>query len=675
MKSQSRRTSACGVAERAGRAEVGSGQVVESLERRALMSADLTVGALSIDEASASAGSEIHTQFTYTNLGDAFGGPWNIELRLSSDDVWGNADDIVLAVEREDEDLESGQSSTERESVIVPGGTAAGTYRLGVFIDSSGEITENSESNNIAFGSDTIVISGGGGGGGGGVNLTVGEVSGALESGEDEIVVSYTYTNTAGAFNGFFDQEFRLSLNEVWGDADDIVLGVEREVEDLVSGQSSAENESWALPAGIEPGAYHVAVMVDSTAAVTETNESDNIAWSVGTVTLGGGGGGGGGGVDLTLRGVVANPTPRPVGEDAEVGWVIVNAGGSFNGGFDQEVRLSLDNVWGNADDIVLGIEREIEDFEAGQSSEEDESFVIPAGTASGSYYVAVRIDSSGEVTESDEGNNIAFSAEPVVTVGSGGGGSGGRLYSIFGSGRHIEDDDVSPRRDDSTAYGLLRVDGRVRESEFEIHNFGSTSMEIERVEIEGRNRRDFVIAVAPGTTLAPGESTMVVVRFDPSKGGVRNARLVIDTSRDTTNAYEFKLKGIGAVPRNAPDATVIGRGGSLIRDDDLSAGGGDGTRFRTLEVGGTQERTFTLRNDGQQTLVLTTPMVRVTGAGSGAFTIVSMPAGSLAPGASTTFTVRFAPGAASKHAANIEVLSNDPDEEVFNFRVVGRGE
>ena len=787
----------------AGQAEAGRVRPVlaESLESRTLMSGDLTVSDLSISESASSAGAEIHTQFTYTNLGDAFEAAWNIELRLSSDETWGNADDIVLGIEREDEDLEHGQSSLETESVIIPSGAAAGTYRLAVFIDSDNEVAESDEGNNVAFGVGTIEVGSGGGGGGGGVDLTASDASGTLDvggdeitvtytytnagsafngffdqefrlslnqvwgdsddvvlgvarevedlapgessveseswalpagmaagayyvgvfvdstgvvaessesnntawsaatvsiagggggggggsglnltasdvsgvvQGDDEINVSYTYTNAGTAFNGFFDQEFRLSLNQVWGDADDIVLGVAREVEDLSPGQSSIEDESWALPAGIEPGDYYVAVFVDSTAAVAETSEADNIAWSSTTIGVSGGGGGGGG-VDLTLRQVIASPEPRPAGEDANIAWTIVNAGGAFNGAFNQQVRLSLDTVWGNGDDIILGVEREDEDFRAGQSSVEDESFDIPLGTPDGVYYVAINIDSSSEVTETDEANNIVFSAEPAVTVGSGGPTSS-RGYGVFGLGRCIDDDDVAPRRDDSTAFNRLRVDGRIREASFTIHNFGLDDMEIERYEIRGRNTRDFAIAVAPDASLAPGASTTIVVRFDPTRAGVRFARLVLDTSRDTNDDYQFKLKGIGLIPADATDASVLGRG-QEIRDDDLSPGGGDGTRFRTLTVGDTQDRTFTIQNQGATTLLFTTPLIRLTGAGAGAFSITTLPAASIAPGASTTFTVRFSPGAAQKYAANIEILSNDPDESIYNFRIVGRGE
>ncbi|MCA9289086.1 MAG: choice-of-anchor D domain-containing protein, partial [Phycisphaerales bacterium] len=462
---------------------------------------------------------------------------------------------------------------------------------------------------------------------------------------------------------------------------DDIVLGVEREIEDLLAGQSSAESESWRVPSGIAAGDYFLGVFIDSTDVIAETDEQNNIAWSAQTVSVGSGGGGGGGGgeVDLTLERVIADPTPRPVGEDVHIAWTIVNAGGFFNGAFDQEVHLSLDNVWGNADDIVLGVEPEDEDFAPGQRSFENESFVIPLGTPEGVYYVGVFIDASGEIAESDEANNIAMSAEPVVTVGSGGGGGGGgsheRAYSVFGSGRHIEDDDVSPRRDDSTAFNRLRVDGRIREREFEIRNFGDDDLRIENVEVRGRHKRDFVIAVAPNQTLAPGESTVVILRFDPIRGGVRKARLAIETSRDTDDAYEFKVKGRGFVPTNAPDATVEGRRDREIRDGDLRAGGGDGTRFRSLELGEAHERTFTLRNDGVQTLILATPLIRLTGSGASAFSVLSMPAMILAPGASTSFTIRFAPETTGKFRSNVEILSNDPDEAAYTFRIVGRAE
>jgi hypothetical protein len=51
-------------------------------------------------------------------------------------------------------------------------------------------------------------------------------------------------------------------------------------------------------------------------------------------------------------------------------------------------------------------------------------------------------------------------------------------------------------------------------------------------------------------------------------------------------------------------------------------------------------------------------------------FTIVAQPATSLAPGASTNFTVRFQGGLGTA-IGTISIANNDPDEDPYNFVVV----
>ncbi len=85
-----------------------------------------------------------------------------------------------------------------------------------------------------------------------------------------------------------------------------------------------------------------------------------------------------------------------------------------------------------------------------------------------------------------------------------------------------------------------------------------------------------------------------------------------------------------------------------------------NGTDFGSTFVGfGSVIHTFTLTNDGLATLTFGGTPVRAVGA---SFSIVSQPAvGSLAPGASTTFQVKFTPTATGLQSGSIAITSNDP--------------
>jgi hypothetical protein len=87
--------------------------------------------------------------------------------------------------------------------------------------------------------------------------------------------------------------------------------------------------------------------------------------------------------------------------------------------------------------------------------------------------------------------------------------------------------------------------------------------------------------------------------------------------------------------------------------------------------AGTTVDRTFTITNNGSANLTFTIDAASVTGAG---FSLLSGPASSnLAPGASTTFVVRFEPVAPGAATGSVSFVSNDGDENPFNFSLAGR--
>lgn len=84
---------------------------------------------------------------------------------------------------------------------------------------------------------------------------------------------------------------------------------------------------------------------------------------------------------------------------------------------------------------------------------------------------------------------------------------------------------------------------------------------------------------------------------------------------------------------------------------------------------GGTVQKTFTIRNVGAMDLTLGS----ITQDGATDF-IVGVPAATtLVPGASTTFTVTFAPASAGQRTAAIHIESNDATEDPFDVTLIGK--
>jgi len=91
--------------------------------------------------------------------------------------------------------------------------------------------------------------------------------------------------------------------------------------------------------------------------------------------------------------------------------------------------------------------------------------------------------------------------------------------------------------------------------------------------------------------------------------------------------------------------------------------------------LSGAITRTFTISNSGGQDLNLTgAPLVSISGAAAGDFTVVSNPTTTVAAGATTTFQVRFAPSVAGTRSATVAVANNDSDENPYNFAIQGTG-
>ena len=93
---------------------------------------------------------------------------------------------------------------------------------------------------------------------------------------------------------------------------------------------------------------------------------------------------------------------------------------------------------------------------------------------------------------------------------------------------------------------------------------------------------------------------------------------------------------------------------------------------FGSVEVGEDNSHTFTIRNLGAADL--TGLGVTFDGADAVDFTITATPGAPVAPGGSTTFTVKFTPTAEGERTAALHIASNDADENPFDIALTGTG-
>jgi hypothetical protein len=117
----------------------------------------------------------------------------------------------------------------------------------------------------------------------------------------------------------------------------------------------------------------------------------------------------------------------------------------------------------------------------------------------------------------------------------------------------------------------------------------------------------------------------------------------------------------------DAPDISIQQPAGSNLTD------GAAKKSFGTVKIGKSgAAKTFTIKNTG--TTKLTKLAIKVSGAGRNDFVVGALGKTSLAAGTSTTFKVTFKPTAKGARKADIQIASNDPDENPFDFKLVGEG-
>jgi hypothetical protein len=140
----------------------------------------------------------------------------------------------------------------------------------------------------------------------------------------------------------------------------------------------------------------------------------------------------------------------------------------------------------------------------------------------------------------------------------------------------------------------------------------------------------------------------------------------------ETTNGSCTSTPRVAVVATvNFPEVTVLGNG-NIIMDEDITPIPTDFTNLGTTGVGVGLTRTYTINNSG--TVALTIGTINIGGLNASEFVVTTAPASSVAAGLSTTFSIRFTPTVLGTRNANVSFVTNDPDENPFNFDIAGVG-
>jgi hypothetical protein len=127
------------------------------------------------------------------------------------------------------------------------------------------------------------------------------------------------------------------------------------------------------------------------------------------------------------------------------------------------------------------------------------------------------------------------------------------------------------------------------------IYNVGTATLNLGAITIAGTNAGDFTVTTPPAATVAAGGNTTVVITFNPSASGVRNATFSIVTNDITENPYNFSIRGTGTDPEINVQGNAI-----TIGTGDITPSATDGTNFGSVDYAvGTIAKTFTIQNTG----------------------------------------------------------------------------
>ena len=281
----------------------------------------------------------------------------------------------------------------------VPVGTAPGSYFVLFVADPQNVVTEVNEANNVRSLPLTVTAPS--------IDLLVSNTflnpSSVAPGGSTQ--ASCTLVNQGNAAANPATVGYYLSTNPVL-DANDVLLA---NTTGTVFGFSSSQRSAnLQIPLGTAVGSYFVLFVADYLGQIAETNENNNVTASPLQVVAPG--------IDLIIQQAFLSTFSAASGSTLSANCIIVNIGNAPASSSTVGYYLSTNPVL-DASDVLLNTTTGFA-LANGQGSQRFASITVPLGTAAGSYFVLFVADPQGQVTETNENNNVAANPLQVVAPG-----------------------------------------------------------------------------------------------------------------------------------------------------------------------------------------------------------------------------------------------------------------
>ena len=231
---------------------------------------------------------------------------------------------------------------------------------------------------------------------------------------------------------------------------------------------------------------------------------------------------------------------------------------------------------------------------------------------------------------------------------------------TVLGNDVEIGDGDTTPSVADHTDFGSVLLGSLPVNHIFTVRNDGGSSLTLGPVTVPV----GFTVS-GLSDNVEPGEWDEFTVQLDTAVLGTKGGYVSFATNDSDENPFNFWITGdVTAVLE--PEITVLGNDVEIM-DGDTTPFVADHTDFGSVAQGGSPiSRTFTVHNEGVAILTLGDVVVPP------GFTLTEGLPVSLAPGESDTFTVRLDTATPGTRTRDVTFTTNDEDEGLFNFRIVG---
>lgn len=190
----------------------------------------------------------------------------------------------------------------------------------------------------------------------------------------------------------------------------------------------------------------------------------------------------------------------------------------------------------------------------------------------------------------------------------------------------------------------------------FTVRNDGTAPLTLGSIAVPDR----FILIEGLVSTLAPKASDSFTVRLDTSTVGSFTGEIAIASNDADENPFSFTITAT-VTAAAVPDITVLDAGVSIASGSTTPIDFGNAVRRQTGPT-----RTFTIRNDGSDTLILGRIELPA------GFKLVKGPRRNLAPRGTDTIVVRLDTKQLGTKTGQIRISTNDADEDPFNFAVTG---